>query len=289
MIIGSHVSVSAPDYLLQAIKDTISYEANACMIYTGAPSNSRRVDIDKFKIEEAKALMAEFGIKPEHIIIHAPYLINLANTFKPETFTGGVEFLIREIERTKAIGAKTIVLHPGSHVNAGTQVGIRKICEGLDLAMENIGDVKIALETMAGKGSECGCDFHQLKAIIDGCRYKDSLAVCFDTCHVHDSGRDLAKFDELLDEFDEIIGLDRLSVIHLNDSKNVCGARKDRHENIGYGKIGFDILNMIAHHSRLENIPKILETPYVNDLPPYKEEIAMLRRGVFDDRLLDRE
>lgn len=289
MIIGSHVSMSAPDYMLQAIKDTISYDANACMIYTGAPSNSRRVELSKFKIDEARELMAEHGIMPENIIIHAPYLINLANTFKPETFMGGVEFLVREIERTQAIGAKILVLHPGSHVNAGTEAGIKKICEGLDQAMENIGDTMIALETMAGKGSECGCDFHQLKAIIDGCRYKDHLAVCFDTCHVHDSGRDLSKFDELLDEFDEIIGLDRLRVIHLNDSKNSCGARKDRHENIGYGKIGFDILNMIAHHPRLAQIPKILETPYVDDQPPYKEEIKMLKQGVFDSRLLNKQ
>ena len=152
MIIGSHVSMSAPDYMLQAIKDTISYDANACMIYTGAPSNSRRVELSKFKIDEARELMAEHGIMPENIIIHAPYLINLANTFKPETFMGGVEFLVREIERTQAIGAKILVLHPGSHVNAGTEAGIKKICEGLDQAMENIGDTMIALETMAGKG-----------------------------------------------------------------------------------------------------------------------------------------
>lgn len=288
MIIGSHVSVSAPDYLLQAIKETISYGANACMIYTGAPSNSRRVDISKFKIEEAKLLMAEHGILPEHIIIHAPYLINLANTFKPETFEMGVDFLKREIERTQAIGAEILVLHPGSHVNAGTEIGIKKVCEGLDQAMEGIGNVKIALETMAGKGSECGCDFHQLKAIIDGCKYKDNLVVCFDTCHVHDSGRDLSAFDDILDEFDKVIGLDRLRVIHLNDSKNICGARKDRHENIGYGQIGFDILNMIAHHPRLVDIPKILETPYVKDKPPYKEEIMMLKKGIFDASLLNK-
>ncbi len=285
MIIGSHVSVSAPDYLLKAVQDTISYGANAMMIYTGAPSNSRRVELSKFKIEEARALMDQAGILPEHVIVHAPYLINLANTFKPETFELGVDFLRKEIERTKAIGAKIIVLHPGSHVNAGLDVGIKKICEGLDQAMEAIGDITIALETMAGKGSECGFEFAQLRQIIDTCKYSDHLGVCLDTCHIHDAGMDLNDFDAILDSFDQMIGLDRLKVVHVNDSKNVRGARKDRHENIGFGEIGFAALNNVVHHPRLEKIVKILETPYVNDNPPYKAEIAMLKAGVFDPQL----
>lgn len=288
MYIGSHVKVAAPDYLLASVKEAISYDANAMMIYTGAPTNSKRIPLEKFKIDQALELMQKHDISIEHLIVHAPYLINLANCTKEETFELGVALLKQEIERTKQIGAKIIVLHPGSHLKEGSEKGIKRICEGLDLAMNEIDDCIIALETMAGKGSECGVNFTEIKTIIDNCTKKDSLGVCLDTCHVHDAGYDLSKFDELLDEFDRIIGLEHLKVIHLNDSKNICGARKDRHANLGYGEIGFDILCQIAHHPRLKNVVKILETPYVDGKAPYKKEIEMLRNQRFENDFLEK-
>lgn len=283
MIIGAHVKVASPNYLLDAVKDTLSYGANACMLYTGAPSNAKRMPLNIFKIEEAHQLLKEHDIPLERLVIHAPYLINLGNCTKPETFELGVSMLKTEIERTKEIGAKIIVLHPGSHVLASKEEGLAKICEGLNLAMENVGDVLIALETMAGKGSECGVNFQELKQIIDGCTYSDSLRVCLDTCHIHDAGYDLNEIDAILDEFDQVLTLERLVCIHLNDSKNVKGAHKDRHANLGYGEIGFKNLMSVAHHPRLEHVIKILETPYVDEKPPYKKEIEMIQTNQFDD------
>lgn len=288
MLIGSHVSMSAPDYVVGSVKEALSYGANAFMLYSGAPQNTRRQPMEKLKIKEAHQLMEEYGIKKEHMIVHAPYIINLANTIKESTYEIAVSFLKDEIERTKALGAKYIVLHPGSHVGAGEEVGLDSIVKGLDEAMENIGDVYIALETMAGKGSELGYCFEQIAYIIEHAAYGDHLRVCMDTCHIHDAGYHLDEFDQVLDEFDRIIGLERLVCIHLNDSKNVNGARKDRHANLGFGEAGFDELVAIAHHPRLENVVKILETPYVDGNAPYREEIEMLKNKVFDQDILNK-
>ncbi|MDP2813105.1 MAG: deoxyribonuclease IV [Erysipelotrichaceae bacterium] len=285
MIIGCHVSLSAPHYYLGSVKEALSYNANALMIYTGAPQNTFRKNVSDFKVSEARQLLAEAGISDYSIIVHAPYIINLANTTKPETFELAVEFLKQEIDRTRAMGAKVIVLHPGSHVNAGEEIGLRRIIEGLNLAMQGNDDIEIALETMAGKGSELGYTFEHLAYIKKSVNKPHLIKVCMDTCHMSDAGYDVFRFDELLDEFDRIMGLDQLRVIHLNDSKNLTGARKDRHANLGYGELGFDFLLKVASHPRLSNVPKILETPYVNDLPPYKIEIEMLRNGIFVDWL----
>ena len=233
--------------------------------------------------------MREHGI--QEVIVHAPYIINIANTKKPETFRLGVDFLKSEIERTEAIGAKQIVLHPGAHVGAGPDAGIKKIIEGLNEVLQNEQNVSIALETMAGKGSECGRTFDELAKIIDGVTHNEHLTVCFDTCHTHDAGYNIVEdFDGVLNEFDKIIGIERLKVLHINDSKNPRGSQKDRHENIGFGHIGFDALNYIVHHPQLQEIPKILETPYVgedknNRKPPYKFEIEMLRNQTFESNL----
>lgn len=286
MKIGSHVSMSAPLYLEGSIKEALSYEANAFMLYTGAPQNTRRKAMSELRITEMKQIMQDHHIPLENIIIHAPYIINLANTLKSETFELGVSFLKQEIERTKLIGAKIIVLHPGSHVKAGEEVGLNKIIEGLDLAMEQIDDLYIALETMAGKGSELGYTFEQLAYIKNHCKYGNQIKVCMDTCHIHDAGYSLAQFDHVLDEFDRIIGLEHLVCLHINDSKNINGARKDRHANIGFGEIGFEQLKTIVHHPKLMHVVKILETPYVNGKAPYKNEIAMLKKGVFDPNVL---
>lgn len=293
MLIGSHVSMSGKEMLLGASKEALSYGASTFMIYTGAPQNTRRKAIEELNIEQGLQHMHENGLS--NIVVHAPYIINIANTEKPETFRLGVDFLQSEIERTAALKAKQIVLHPGAHVGAGAEKGIAKIIEGLNEVLSQDFPVQIALETMAGKGSECGRTFEELAAIIDGVTNNERLSVCFDTCHVHDAGYDIVNdFDGVLEVFDRIIGVDRIQVLHINDSKNVRGAAKDRHENIGFGHIGFDALNYIVHHEQFKHIPKILETPFValesdakKKNAPYKEEIQMFHTGTFQPELLE--
>jgi len=271
--------------LLGASEEAASYGANTFMIYTGAPQNTRRKSIAELNIMNGLFHMKDHGIS--NIVVHAPYIINLGNTTKPETFELGVNFLQEEIKRTAALEAAQIVLHPGAHVGAGVDAGIARIVEGLNEVLTDEQPVQIALETMAGKGSEIGRTFDELARIIDGVTHNERLSVCLDTCHVHDAGYNIVEdFDGVLNEFDKIVGIDRLKVLHINDSKNVRGAAKDRHENIGFGEIGFDALKYIVHHPQLMHLPKILETPYVgadakNKKAPYKIEIAMLRDGEF--------
>lgn len=290
--IGSHVSMSGKKMLLAAGEEAVSYGANTFMIYTGAPQNTRRKKIEDLNIEVGQKFLKEHGI--EEIVVHAPYIINIGNTTNPDTFDLGVRFLRSEIDRTEAIGAKQIVLHPGAHVGAGTEEGIKKIVEGLNEVLTENDQVQIALETMAGKGSECGKSFEELAMIFDGVVHNDKLSVCFDTCHTHDAGYNIVEdFDGVLNEFDKIVGIERLKVLHINDSKNARGARKDRHENIGFGHIGFEALNYIVHHPQLAEIPKILETPFVgedknNKKAPYLHEIEMLRNKQFNEDLLDK-
>lgn len=288
MKLGCHVSMSAPEYVLGSVKEAISYGANAFMLYTGAPQNTRRKPMEELKINEAHALMKEAGIETSSMIVHAPYIINLANCQKKETFTLGVEFLQKEIKRVQALQATCLVLHPGSHVQAGEEAGLDKIVEGLDLAMSDMGNVNIAIETMAGKGSELGYQFDHITYLMQHVQHPEHIKVCMDTCHIHDAGFDLTTFDQILAEFDQKIGLDRLLCMHINDSKNEKGARKDRHANIGFGEIGFDTLHKIVHHPSLTHVVKILETPYVDGHPPYLHEIEMLKHGVFDPQLLDK-
>lgn len=276
--LGSHVSLKAPNYFLGSIQESLSYGANACMIYTGAPSNTRRISMDKFKIEEAKELMKAHDFLMERVIVHAPYLINLANSIKPETAEFGVEFLKEELKRVAMLGAGTLVLHPGSHLKAGVETGIEWIQKGLNAVLDtDESSVCIALETMAGKGNEVGRSFEELSAILEGVHKKERIKICLDTCHIHDAGYDVSHFDEVLEQFDSILGLDRLAVLHINDSKNERGAHKDRHANIGAGFIGFEALANVVHHPKLTKITKILETPYIDGKPPYQEEIRQLR------------
>lgn len=291
MLLGSHVSMSGKNMLLGASEEALSYGANTFMIYTGAPQNTRRKSIAELNIMKGLLHMQEHGMS--NIVVHAPYIINLGNTTKPETFELGVNFLQQEIERTAALEATQIVLHPGAHVGAGVDAGIAKIVEGLNEVLSQDFPVQIALETMAGKGTEIGRSFDEIARIFDGVKNNERLSVCFDTCHVHDAGYDIVNdFDGVLNEFDKIVGIDSLKVLHINDSKNVRGAGKDRHENIGFGELGFDALKTIVHHPQLMHIPKILETPFVgadskNKKAPYKHEIAMLRDGEFRPELID--
>lgn len=283
LIIGSHVAMSGPHYYVGAIDEALSYGANTFMIYTGAPQNTVRVPTERMKAEEGRAYLKEKGLDINNIVAHAPYIINLGNTVKPETFELAVSFLSEELKRVAAFGIKNVVLHPGAHVGAGVEAGINKIIEGLNLVLDN-DDSKttIALETMAGKGTEIGRTFEELKQIIDGVNNKAQIGVCLDTCHVNDAGYDVNDIDGLLEEFDRVIGLNYLKVIHVNDSKNICGAAKDRHENLGFGTIGFDALLKVIYHPKLAHLPKILETPYVAGNAPYKEEIAMIKAKNLD-------
>lgn len=280
--IGSHVGMNGKDMFLNSAKEAYSYGANTFMVYTGAPQNTRRKEISELNIDAGWTFMKEHDI--DNIVIHAPYIINLANTVKPEIFELATQFLALELERSTAMRSKTLVLHPGSHVGAGTDIGISQIIRGINEVLTADTTCNIALETMAGKGSELGASFEELARIMDGVHYNEKLRICFDTCHVHDAGYDICHDpDGVFEQFDRIIGKDRIAVFHINDSKNPCGGRKDRHENIGKGHIGSDALLRIVHHPDFVHVPKILETPYIPDpkdpkrkSAPYKEEISFL-------------
>ena len=282
LYIGSHVSMNSPEFYLGSVKEALSYDENTFMFYTGAPQNSYRKPLSELKIQEGRELIKQSGIDESKLIVHAPYIINGANKSREDLFDLSVKLISSEVARTAGFGAKTIVLHPGAHVGQGFEAGIASLAECLDAVLSNDkSDVKIALETMAGKGTEIGITFEQIRAIIDQCHYPERLGVCLDTCHISDAGYDIHDVDGILKEFDRVIGLDKLLVVHINDSKNPRGAHKDRHENIGYGYIGFDTIKKWVWHPLLNGIPKILETPYFNEKPPYKQEIKMLRDGQY--------
>ena len=294
LLLGSHVGMSGKDMLLGSAKEAVSYGANTFMFYTGAPQNTRRKDISELNIDAAWDYMKENGI--QQIVVHAPYIINLGNAVKPETFELAVRFLDLEITRTIACRSNTLILHPGAHVGEGSAVGTAQIIKGLNEVLTRDTSCYIALETMAGKGSEIGRSFEELARIYDGVVYNDKLRVCFDTCHTSDSGYDIVHdFDTVISDFDRILGKDQIAVFHINDSKNCPGAQKDRHANLGFGALGFDALSYIVHHPDFSRIPKILETPYVpspsnakKSYPPYKYEIDMLKNKTFDPMVLER-
>ena len=272
--IGSHMDVKQPNYLLDAVKKSIENGANALMVYTGAPQNTIRKDIHLFKLEEAHELMKQGNIDADALIVHAPYIINLGNCEKEETYNLAKRVLKEELQRVEIMGAKYLVLHPGSALSATKEDSIRQIANGLNEAMKENKSVTILLETMAGKGSEVGSSFAELKAIYDLVEDKDHIAICMDTCHINDAGYDLNDFDGVLAEFKKYFPVNLIKVVHINDSKNIRGAHKDRHENIGYGTIGFENMMKVIYHPELEHAIKILETPYVNKtIAPYKDEV----------------
>ena len=284
LIIGSHVSFTKDKGLLGSLEEALSYGANTFMFYTGAPQNTKRFEIDKKLTELAKNKMIDNNIDINNIIVHCPYIVNLANNKEESKYDFSIKFLIDEVKRCEELGVKYMVLHPGSHVGLGEDIAIRNIVYGLNIILKHSNTV-ILLETMAGKGTEVGKNFFEIKSIIDGIENKNKIGVCLDTCHINDAGYDLSNFDNVLDEFDNIIGLKYLKCLHINDSKNIRGSHKDRHENIGYGTIGFDNLLNVIYHSKLDNIPKILETPYIGDKAPYKEEIEAIRNKKFNNKL----
>ncbi|MBO7630966.1 MAG: deoxyribonuclease IV [Lachnospiraceae bacterium] len=292
MLLGSHVGMSGKEMMLGSVKEALSYGADTFMLYTGAPQNTRRKEISELNISAAHALMAENAIAK--FVVHAPYIINLANTVNPETYNLAVTFLRKEIERTEAMESDTLVLHPGAHVGAGEDAGIASIVKGLNEVLTADCKVHIALETMAGKGSEIGSKFEELARIYDGVLWNSKLRICLDTCHLNDAGFDVKNdFEGVLKQFERYFPLNQIACIHLNDSKNEQGAAKDRHENIGFGSIGFDALCGVTRISEFAETPIILETPYreiggsSDKLAPYKLEIAMLREGKFNSHLFD--
>ena len=292
LIIGSHVTFNKDTQVLGSLKEALSYGANTFMFYTGAPQNTNRCAIDDSMTIEALKLMKENNIDYSKVIVHAPYIINLANKKDIDKYNFSVRFLTEEVERCNLLGIKYMVLHPGSHVGEGVDIGIENIINGLNVILDKNYiegcNVTILLETMAGKGTEIGRNFEEIKRIIEGVNNKSRIGVCMDTCHLHDAGYDVGDFDSVLDSFDGIVGLSYLKCIHVNDSKNIIGAHKDRHENFGFGNIGFDNLINIIYNPRLESIPKILETPWLEGIPPYKEEIEMIRNKKFDPDLKEK-
>ncbi|KAA9004926.1 deoxyribonuclease IV [Paenibacillus spiritus] len=282
--IGSHVSCAAKG-LLSAANEAQEYGSSSFMIYTGAPQNTRRKPIETMYVEEGRAFMNANGV--DEIVVHAPYIINLGS-YKNHTYQLAVDFLQEEIHRTHALGVKHIVLHPGAYTDKDAEYGIQRIADGLNEVLNGTRetDVHIALETMAGKGTEIGRSFEEIASIIDRVEHNERLSVCLDTCHIHDAGYDIVgDLDGVLQEFDRIVGLDRIGVVHINDSKNPVGSRKDRHTPIGSGWIGYETLNRVVHHELLEGLPFILETPWIGkdaktQRPMYEAEIALLRGNV---------
>ena len=292
LIIGSHVSFNKDSQLLGSVREALAYDANTFMFYTGAPQNTKRIPINDEKTYEAFKLMKDNNMDLRNIIVHAPYIINPANT---ENLDFSINFLRQELDRVEKLGITKLVLHPGSHVQLGEDIAIKNITHVLNSCLLSDTKVDICLETMAGKGTEMGINFDQLKKIIDGVLYKDKVKVCLDTCHLNDAGYDLKEFDVILDEFDKKIGIDKIACVHINDSKNILGSHKDRHENIGLGTIGFDNLINFIYHDKLKGVPKILETPYITNgideknkiYAPYKFEIEMIKNKKMNTNLLE--
>lgn len=295
LLIGSHVSFRSSDQLVGSVKEALSYGANTFMFYTGAPQNTKRCKLDYDLTLEARNILYENNIKLENLIVHAPYIINLANNEKQENYNFAINFLKEEIKRVYSLGVEKLVLHPGSFVNLDIKTGIKNIINALNEVITSNQEVKICLETMAGKGSEVCFKLEHIKEIIDGIKYKEKVMVCLDTCHLNDAGYDMSHFDDFLDDFDKLIGIDKIGCVHINDSKNPLHSKKDRHENLGYGYIGFETLANIIYNERLKNVPKILETPYVGKsdtdknkiYAPYKFEIEMIKNKKFNEKLYE--
>ncbi len=283
LIIGSHVSFK--NGILSSVKEAISYNANTFMFYTGAPTNTYRSRIDEEDTLKAHELMQEYNIDINNVICHAPYILNLASKINVEKYLFSISFLKSEIKRCEALGVFKIVVHPGNAIGISKTEGCMNISEAINMILTPDSKVTIILETMAGKGSECGSTVEEMKLILDNIILKDKVGVCLDTCHINDAGYNLNNFDNYLELFDKLIGINKIMAVHINDSKNISNSHKDRHENIGFGFLGFDTIMNVIYHEKLKDVPKILETPYVGEYPPYKFEIAMIKNKIFDPEL----
>jgi len=270
LYLGCHLSAS--DGNLAMVETAKAIGANTFAFFTRNPRGSKAKKEDPADCERAMEALAREGFGP--LVAHGAYTMNLC-TADPEARAFAASVLADDLRRMAMLPGNYYNFHPGSHVGQGTEVGISQICDALKAAMAPGYPVTVLLETMAGKGSEIGGGFEQLKAIIDGVGSSD-LGVCLDTCHVHDGGYDIVNdLDGVLAEFDRVIGLDRLKALHLNDSKNPFASHKDRHELLGQGSLGIETFRKIVNHPVLSGLPMILETP--NELPGYAREIALLR------------
>ncbi len=290
LYIGSHTSYLKDKGLLGVVEESISYGSNIFMFYTGSNQSTLRFPINKELTEKAHKIMLENGFDKTKCIVHAPFIINLANNTDPAKYNFYINFFKEELKRCIELDIRNMVLHPGSYTSLDRQTGIENIAFGLNEALKDIDGVNLLLEYMSGKGTEVGSSIDDLSGIINLLdeSVKEKVFVCLDTCHMNDSGIDIANIEEFLDEFDKKIGISKIKCIHINDSYNVVGAHKDRHANIGYGTIGFEKLLNVIYNPRLDNIPKILETPWINrneknTYAPYKYEIEMIRNKKFID------
>lgn len=269
--LGSHVSFKKPLYLVGASADSVANKANTMMIFLGAPQTSKRISVSNYRLEDYQKMYSNI-IPPEDIVVHAPYIINNASLVKAEFAN---KFLIEEINRMNYIGAKYLVLHPGSYTTFSRQASIEQLIESLKFVISQTKDVVICIETMAGKGTEIGTTFEEIVYIVESIN-SPRVAICLDTCHVWDAGYNLHNYNEFIELLKSTRMINYLKVIHLNDSQNELGSHRDRHANIDQGKIGLETLQKIVHEPLFDNIPIILETPWVDGAPIYDKEIAML-------------
>lgn len=272
LTIGCHLS-AAKGYLAMG-KDAVSIDATTFQFFTRNPRGGKAKDIVEADVEAYLQLAAEHGI--QRVLAHAPYTMNACS--KDAGIRGfALELMQDDLRRMEYLPDNCYNFHPGSHVGQGLEIGIKQIVELLNTVIKPEQRTTILLETMAGKGSEVGSRFEELKQIIDGVEYKDKIGVCLDTCHVYDAGYDIVgDLDGVLAEFDEVIGLDYLKAIHLNDSMNPMASHKDRHQKIGQGSLGLEAIVNVISHEKLRHLPFYLETPH-DDLNGYAQEIALLR------------
>lgn len=269
--IGCHLSVTNGYEAMG--QQMVQFGGNTFAWFTRNPRGGKSKDIEPGDIEALSEILSEkkFG----KLVAHASYTMNLCSA-NPETRANGLDMLVKDLEKMEALPGQYYNFHPGSHTGQGSDTGIEQIAEGLNKALYPAMKTTVLLETMAGKGSEVGKSFEELQRIMDLVQCKDKLGVCFDTCHTWDSGYDIVNdLDGVLEQFDKIVGLDRLKAVHFNDSKNECGSHKDRHEKLGQGFIGMDAMKRIAMHPVFKGLPFILETP--NDDIGYIREIATVK------------
>lgn len=271
MYIGCHLS-AAKGYAAMG-KQALNLGANTFAFFTRNPRGGKAKEIDPSDVGELLLLMEEnkFG----KLVAHAPYTMNLCAA-KENIRQFSKEMLMDDLERMEYLPGNYYNFHPGSHVGQGAETGIDVISQALNEALKPEQTTTVLLETMAGKGSEVGRNFQELRSILDRVELSGKMGVCLDTCHIWDGGYDIVdRLEDVLGEFDQVIGLERLKAVHLNDSMNECGAHKDRHEKIGQGKLGLEAIGRIINHPSLKDLPFILETP--NEEEGYRQEIALLR------------
>lgn len=286
LLIGSHVSFKKDKQLLGSLEEALSYGSNAFMFYTGELQSTHRYLINDEYTKFAHEKIKQQNINIDNILVHAPFIINLANDKKIEQYNFSIDFLISECKRCEKLGVKYLIVHPGNHTGNGIENGIKSTSDALNIILKKT-NIIILIETMSGKGSEIGSTIEEIKQIIDNIKNKNQIGVCLDTCHLADSGYDIKNFDDFLTKFDDLIGIDKIKCIHINDSKNIQGSKKDRHANIGFGNLGFDNIINIIYNEKLKDVPNILETPYVNIYPPYKFEIEMIKNKKFNPNMLE--